>query len=155
MYIHNNVDHNLLRIKFSEHLAVSNIIVKIQACLFSNNIGNPKHTSKLIKFDGAIAQVSISDCKFYRNKGSTMITGVLQKMFLTNIYISNTSFLLNNNLTKMVSLSFAKLHLQGPIIFMTVRAKTSLVHTSKFATLVLYNFGWERSTELKFAMSVH
>ena len=39
-FIHNNVDHNLLRIKFSEHLAVSNIIVKIQACLFSNNIGN-------------------------------------------------------------------------------------------------------------------
>ena len=39
--------------------------------------------------------------------------------------------------------------------YVTVQAKTSLVHTSKFATLGLYNFGWERSTELKFAMSVH
>ena len=41
------------------------------------------------------------------------------------------------------------------ILYVTVRAKTSLVHTSKFATSVLYNFGWERSTELKFAMLVH
>ena len=41
------------------------------------------------------------------------------------------------------------------IPYVTVQAKTSLVHTSKFATLVLYNFGWERSTELKFAMLVH
>ena len=30
-------------------------------------------------------------------------------------------------------------------VCVTVRAKTSLVHTSKFATSVLYNFGWERS----------
>ena len=39
--------------------------------------------------------------------------------------------------------------------FVTVRAKTSLVHTSKFTTSVLYNFEWERSTELKFIMLVH
>ena len=36
----------------------------------------------------------------------------------------------------------------------TVQAKTSLVHTSKFATLDLYNFGWEGFTELKFTMLV-
>ena len=30
---------------------------------------------------------------------------------------------------------------------MTVQAKTSLAHTSKFATSVLYNFGWERLTK--------
>ena len=41
------------------------------------------------------------------------------------------------------------------ILYVTVRAKTSLVHTSKFDTLVLDNFGWEKSTELKFAMLVH
>ena len=40
-------------------------------------------------------------------------------------------------------------------IYVTVRAKTSLVHTFKFTTLVLYTFGWEKSTELKFAMLVH
>ena len=39
--------------------------------------------------------------------------------------------------------------------YVTVQAKTNLVHTSKFANSVLYNFGWERSTELKFAMLVH
>ena len=32
---------------------------------------------------------------------------------------------------------------------------SELVHTSKFATSMLYNFGWEKSTELKFAMLVH
>ena len=40
-------------------------------------------------------------------------------------------------------------------IYVTVQVKTSLVYTSKFATSVLYNFSWERSTELKFAMLVH
>ena len=40
-------------------------------------------------------------------------------------------------------------------ILVTVRVKTSLVHTTKSATSVLYNFSWERSTELKFAMLVH
>ena len=113
-FIRNNVYGDLLRIKVSGHLAVSNIIVKIQACLFSNNIGNQKHPRKLIKITGAIAQVSISDCKFYRNKVPTMIGGVHKNM---NIYIiSNTSFSLKNNLN-IVSLSFVKLHLQGPIIF--------------------------------------
>ena len=37
------------------------------------------------------------------------------------------------------------------LVYVTVQAKTSLVHTSKFATSVLYNFCWERSTESKFA----
>ena len=33
------------------------------------------------------------------------------------------------------------------VIYVTVQAKTSLVHTS---TLVLYNFCWVRSTDFKF-----
>ena len=41
------------------------------------------------------------------------------------------------------------------LIYVTVQAKTSLVHTFKFATSVLYiyifNFCWKRSTESKFA----
>ena len=36
-------------------------------------------------------------------------------------------------------------------IYVTLQAKTSLVHTSKFATSMLYNFCWERRTESKFA----
>ena len=40
------------------------------------------------------------------------------------------------------------------VIYVTVRAKTSLVHTSKFATSVLYNFCWKRSTELKFDITL-
>ena len=36
-------------------------------------------------------------------------------------------------------------------IYVTARAKTSLVHTSKIATSVLHIFYWERSTESKFA----
>ena len=153
-FFHNNVYGDLLRIKVSGHLAVSNIIVKIQACLFSNNIGNQKHPRKLIKITGAIAQVSISDCKFYRNKGPTMIGGVHKNM---NIYISNTSFSLNNNLN-IVSLSFVKLHLQGPIIFhnntctmgiLTMHISgvdfTNYIEFSanKAPTLIRYNFAWK------------
>ena len=36
------------------------------------------------------------------------------------------------------------------IIIVTVRAKTSLVHTSKLATLEVHNFPYERHIELKF-----
>ena len=32
----------------------------------------------------------------------------------------------------------------GLVLFVTVRAKTSLVHTSKFASLEIYNFPYER-----------
>ena len=32
----------------------------------------------------------------------------------------------------------------------TIRAKTSLVHTSKLATLEVYNFPYDRHIELKF-----
>ena len=39
-------------------------------------------------------------------------------------------------------------------LYVTVRAKTSLVHTSKFATLVLYNFCWVRYTDFKITGSV-
>ena len=46
-------------------------------------------------------------------------------------------------------------HLKAVLEYVTVRAKISLVHTYKFATSVLNNFGWERSTELKFVMLVH
>ena len=37
-------------------------------------------------------------------------------------------------------------------IFVTAQAKTSLVHTSKFATLVLCNFYWIIPTDLKFGV---
>ena len=36
------------------------------------------------------------------------------------------------------------------IIYVTIRAKTSQVHIFKFATLEVYNFPYERHTELKF-----
>ena len=51
--------------------------------------------------------------------------------------------------------SSLKFNTQTPLLYVTVRAKTSLVHTSKFTTSVLYNFSWERSTELKFAMLLY
>ena len=35
-------------------------------------------------------------------------------------------------------------------IYVTVRAKTSLVHTSKLVTLEVHNFPYERHIELKF-----
>ena len=113
-FTHNYVTGDLLCIKVSEHLAVNNSIVQINACLFSNNIGN--NPIAIIKIAGVITQVSISDCKFYRNEGFTMIVGVYQNWFLTNLYVSNTSFSLNA-IAKIVYLSFVKLHLQGPIIF--------------------------------------
>ena len=113
-FTHNYVTGDLLYIKVSEHLAVSNSIVQINTCLFSDNIGN--NPFAIIKIAGVISQVSISDCKFYRNEGLTMIAGVHQNLFLTNLYISNTSFSLNT-IAKIVYLSFVKLHLQGPVIF--------------------------------------
>ena len=115
-FIHNNVNVDLLHIKVSEHLAMSNSIVQINACLFSNNIGNKKYPFAIIKIAGVITQVSISDCKFYRNEDIMMITAVKQNLFLTNIYVSNTNFSLNKN-AKIVYSSLVKLHLQGPIIF--------------------------------------
>ena len=36
------------------------------------------------------------------------------------------------------------------IRYVTVRVKTSLVHTSKFAALEVHNFPYERHTEIKF-----
>ena len=35
------------------------------------------------------------------------------------------------------------------IVYVTLRAKINLVHTSKFATSMAYNFCWERHAESK------
>ena len=40
--------------------------------------------------------------------------------------------------------------LKEQFLNVTVRAKTSLVHTSKFATLAFHNFCWVRHTDFKF-----
>ena len=71
---------------------------------------------------------------------------MLQILSLIYLRISMT-------ITLSLQTNFAKI--QNTYIYVTVRAKTNLVHTSKFATSVLYNFDWERSTELKFEMLVH
>ena len=44
--------------------------------------------------------------------------------------------------------------LPGTLIIVTVQAKTSLVHTSKFTILEVHNFPYERHTELKFTLLI-
>ena len=43
--------------------------------------------------------------------------------------------------------SLEALHSISSYVYVTVRVKTSLVHTSKFATSMACNFCWERHTE--------
>ena len=70
---HNNIKNmnDLLLIRVSLPLTMSNNTVHIEDCCFSHNNG---HEGSVIKFDGLIASALINHCKFYNNKDLDMIS---------------------------------------------------------------------------------
>ena len=137
-FIHNKVYGNLLNIKV---LAVSNNIVQVKTCLFSNNIGSERFVDTLIKHSGVIAEISISDCKFYKNQHLIIFettNKIPQEIFVTNIYISNTAFSLNKS-SKLFFLDVTKLHLKGPVIFHNNTCNVSII-TVRISNVSLTNY---------------
>ena len=141
-FIHNKVYSHLLNIEVLEYSALSNNIVQVKSCLFSNNIiGNGTLEPTLIKCSGLLAEISISDCKFYKNNHLIIFATknkIPQVKFVTNIYISNTTFSLNKS-TKLFLLGVTKLHLKGPIIFHNNTCSTSIISV-RISNISLKNY---------------
>ena len=126
----------LLYIEVSERLMISNNIARIENCLFSyNNYDGMKYPyGSTIVIKGFLTCIFISDCNFYNNRNYVMIRqkGELfswllgsEKMF-TNMFISSTSFSLNQY-RSIVHVRYTKLHLQGQVIFYNNTSTESLI----------------------------
>ena len=140
-FIHSNVYGNLLNIEVLDRLAMSNNIVQVNTCLFSNNIGNGPIQFTFIKCSGELAAISISDCKFHNNNQLIIFikeNKIPQETFATNIYISNTTFSLNKG-AKLFFLDVTKLHLKGPVIFHNNTCAISII-TVRISNVSLTNY---------------
>ena len=136
-FVSNNIADtmSLLYIETLERVIMSDTIVRIDNCLFTDNLNdNTAYSSDVILFNGLIKHIFIVGCNFHNIKNLHVIKQQTANFLfaapeskLTNIAISNTNFSLIQA-TSIVYLRSAELNLQGPVLFYNNTCTTSLIH---------------------------
>ena len=136
-FTYNTNLRQLLYIEVSEHLMISNNIARIENCLFSYNNDMKRRSSGTIVINGFLTCIFISDCNFHNNRNyviimqrAKIICWVSSEKLFTNIFISSTSFSLNQY-GSIIHVKCTKLHLQGQVIFYNNTSTESLLRLLK------------------------